>query len=139
MRKVIHIQHDEKRNSSRVLHPHHVSSCHFQLLNTTSRGLNTGLLTSCKETKHTLSRHTLPLPRPTLRTLWTALSLLGDSQGARRAGGAGAEITSHPGITALTLPASSNSPTSQVLKRSRTWREREREQSVGQADCVVYV
>lgn len=59
------------------------------------------------------------LQQPTLATLRAASILLGDSQGAWRAGGAGTQITSHLGITAFTVPATAIGPLSQILKKKR--------------------
>lgn len=77
--------------------------------------------------RNTHSRTQHPLQQHTLVTLGAASALLGDGQGARRAGGAGTQITSHLGITAFTLPAITISPSSQVLKKERNGRETGRE------------
>lgn len=72
-----------------------------------------------------------PLQQRTLATLGAASALLGDDQGARRAGGARAQITSHLGITAFTLPATAVGPTSQVLEEERM-KEEERKR-----ECII--
>lgn len=69
--------------------------------------------------------------------LGAAPALLGDGQGARRAGGAGTQVTGHPGVAALTLPTTAVSPSSQVLrKREGRWRDEEQER--GQRGKIIY-
>lgn len=67
------------------------------------------------------------MQQPTLATLRAASTLLGDGQGAWWAGGAGTQITSHLGITAFTVPATATSPLSQILKKKREEKSRDRE------------
>lgn len=55
----------------------------------------------------------------TLLALGAAVLLVADDQSPRRAGGAGAQVTSHLPVTALALPAAVSLPPSQILERHR--------------------